>query len=70
MERFGIVNKDVLTDPEISLTAKGVYALVCTYADKNGWCYPLISTLADVCDVHPRTIQRKLEELMQKGFEK
>ena len=28
MERFGIVNKDVVTDPELSIQAKGVYAVL------------------------------------------
>ena len=60
MEAFGIVNKDVVTDPELSIQAKGVYAVICTYADKNRSCFPSINTIADLCDVHPRTIHRNL----------
>ena len=68
MEKFGIVNKDILTDPTLSLTAKGVYSLICTYANKNRSCFPSINTLADLCDVHPRTIHRKIKELKKKGY--
>ena len=31
-------------------------------------CFPSISTIADLCDVNPRTISRKLKELKQKGY--
>ena len=68
MEAFGIVNKDVVTDPELSIQAKGVYAVICTYADKNRSCFPSINTIADLCDVHPITIHRKIKELKEKGY--
>jgi DNA-binding transcriptional regulator YhcF (GntR family) len=68
MEAFGIVNKDVVTDPELSIQAKGVYAVICTYCNKNRTCFPSVNTLADLCDVHPRTISRKIKELKQKGY--
>tara|TARA_R100001082_G_scaffold95210_1_gene62337 strand:+ start:45 stop:284 length:240 start_codon:yes stop_codon:yes gene_type:complete len=68
MEAFGIVNKDVVSDPELSIQAKGVYAVICTYANKNRTCFPSINTIADLCDVHPRTIHRKIKELKEKGY--
>lgn len=68
MEAFGIVNKDVVTDPELSLQAKGVYAVISTYCNKNRTCYPSIDTLADLCDVNPSTITRHLQKLKKKGY--
>ncbi len=68
MEAFGIVNKDILTDPELCLQAKGLYALICTYANKERTCFPSINTLADLCDVNPSTIHRNLNKLKQKGY--
>tara|TARA_R100000152_G_C6692680_1_gene123930 strand:+ start:498 stop:737 length:240 start_codon:yes stop_codon:yes gene_type:complete len=68
MESFGIVNKDVVTDPELSIQAKGVYAIICTFANKNRSCFPSINTIADLADLHPRTISRKLKELSSKGY--
>tara|TARA_R110000744_G_scaffold372381_1_gene483978 strand:- start:499 stop:738 length:240 start_codon:yes stop_codon:yes gene_type:complete len=70
MERFGIVNSNVVTDPELSLQAKGLYALLCTYANKNRTCFPSINTLADLCDVNPSTIHRILNKLKEKGYVK
>ena len=65
MEAFGIVNKDILTDPELSMQAKGLYALICTYANKERVCFPSINTLADLCDVNPSTITRNLQKFLE-----
>tara|TARA_Y100001938_G_C8063792_1_gene418953 strand:+ start:584 stop:823 length:240 start_codon:yes stop_codon:yes gene_type:complete len=68
MKRFGIVNSDVVTDPELSLQAKGIYAVISTYCNSNRTCYPSIATIADLCDVSTRTVDRKLKELKNKGY--
>ena len=68
MKKFGIVNHDVVTDPELSLQAKGIYAVICTYCNSNRTCYPSIATIADLCDVSTRTIDRKIKELKNKGY--
>ena len=67
-KQFGIVSKDILTDPELSMQAKAVYAILCTYCNKERTCFPSINTIADLCDVNPRTISRKIKELKQKGY--
>ena len=68
MERFGIVNSDVVTDPELSLQAKGIYSVICTFCNSNRTCFPSINTLADLCDVNPSTITRHLQKLKEKGY--
>lgn len=67
-KQFGIVSKDIVTDPELSMQAKAVYAILCTYCNKERTCFPSINTIADLCDVNPRTISRKVKELKQKGY--
>jgi DNA-binding transcriptional regulator YhcF (GntR family) len=66
--KFGIVYQEVVSDPELCLQAKGLYALICTYANKERTCFPSIDTLADVCDVNPSTIHRNLNKLKEKGY--
>ena len=34
-KQFGIVSKDILTDPELSMQAKAVYAILCTYCNQR-----------------------------------
>jgi|TARA_R100000084_G_scaffold109169_1_gene74368 DNA-binding MarR family transcriptional regulator len=63
LDRFGIISYEVISDPEISLQAKGIYSILCLFADKNRSCYPSISTIADLADVSQRTVARKILEL-------
>ncbi len=58
---YGIVNKNVIQDIQVSLRAKGLYALLSTYANKDRVCYPSISTLAELSNVSRRTIERALK---------
>jgi len=64
--RFGIVSYDVMSDPELSSRAKGLYALLCCYADKDRKCYPSKSRLADELNVSYKTLKRYLKELYSK----
>lgn len=67
-KQFGIVSKEVLHDPELSLQAKGLYSLLCTYANKNRTCYPSISTLADLSNKSRSTIDKLIKELKKKNY--
>jgi DNA-binding MarR family transcriptional regulator len=69
-EKFGVVHTRVIHDPDLSLRAKGLYALLATYADKDRICYPMISTLAEISGVSRRTIERTLIELEEKKYVK
>ena len=61
--RYGIVKYRVLSDPELSIQAKGLYSILCCYANANRVCWPSISTLADVADTSQSSIKRYLAEL-------
>jgi DNA-binding MarR family transcriptional regulator len=61
--RFGIVKDIVISDPNLSIQAKGLYALLSCYANKERSCYPSLSTLADALNVTPDTISRYIREL-------
>tara|TARA_R110001606_G_scaffold367332_1_gene522806 strand:+ start:984 stop:1223 length:240 start_codon:yes stop_codon:yes gene_type:complete len=68
MKRFGIVNYDVMSDPEISIQAKGLYALLSCYANQSRMCYPSISTLADVSNKSTTQISVYIKELKSKNY--
>lgn len=67
-KKFGIVTDAVVKDPDLSLRAKGVYALLASFANKERKCFPSINTLADYAGVSRRTIERALKELENKGI--
>tara|TARA_Y100000385_G_C13005957_1_gene599437 strand:+ start:501 stop:749 length:249 start_codon:yes stop_codon:yes gene_type:complete len=68
--RFGIVSRDVITEPNLSLQAKAVYSTLACYANKQRSCFPSISTLADDLNVSQRTIKRLIKELKEQGYVK
>ena len=65
---FGIVTKEVITDPELSLQAKGLYAILSTYANKNRECFPSLNTLADVSNKSVSQVSAYIKELKTKGY--
>jgi len=61
--RYGIVDHEVITDPNISVQAKGLYSVLCCYANANRICWPSISRLADDTNSSQRSVKRWLKEL-------
>ena len=68
MKYFGIVNKDVMLDPELSIQAKGLYAVLSCYCNKSRQCFPSISTLADYTNKSRRSIDIYIKELKDKRY--
>ncbi|TXG83049.1 MAG: helix-turn-helix domain-containing protein, partial [Spirochaetes bacterium] len=58
----------IMTDPELSLQAKGLYALLTTYANKERECFPSINTLADVANKSCTQISTYIKELKDKKY--
>jgi len=67
-KRFGIVSDEVVKDPGLSLRAKGLYALLSSYANKERVCFPSVITLSELSGVSRRTIERTLNELQEKKY--
>ncbi len=61
--RYGIVKHKVCTDPNLSVQAKGLYSILCCYANKNRICWPSISKLADDCGSSQSSVKRWIKEL-------
>lgn len=66
--RFGIVKHDVMSDPDLSPQAKGLYGLLCCYANKKRECYPTKARLADEMNVSFDSIKRYFRELKSKKY--
>ena len=66
-KRFGIVPADVLTDKDISRSARWLYAVLCSHADPEGYCRRSLKRLAKTEGVARRSVQRWLYELESAG---
>ena len=67
-DRFGIISFKVMSDPDLSVQAKCLYALLCCYANKERKCFPKKTTLADHLNVSFDRIKRYLRELKAKKY--
>jgi DNA-binding MarR family transcriptional regulator len=66
--RYGIVSRDIILAPDITLQAKALYSALACYANKKRTCYPSISTLSNDLNVSERTIKRLIKELKTKDL--
>ena len=66
--RFGIVSRDIILAPELSISAKGLYSALACYSNKNRSSFPSISTLSNDLNVSERTINRLIKELKSKDY--
>lgn len=67
-ERFGIVKSNVMQDPSLSITAKAVYGLLCTFANKERTCFPSVTHIAELLSCTRRTVERATKELKDKEY--
>lgn len=67
---FAFLDIAVMQDREVSFHARGVYALLATYANaKNGRSWQLkIDTIAEVAGISRRRVQYALKELADRGY--
>ena len=66
--RYGIVSRDIILAPDLSLQSKALYSALACYANKQRSCFPSISTLSNDMNVSQRTIKRLIKELKDKDF--
>ena len=66
---FACTDICVVRDSSLSLTTRGIYSIICSYASiTNRSCWPTLETLAKDAGVSKSTVQRALKELSDKGI--
>jgi hypothetical protein len=66
--RFAVIPTTAVLDPELHPTAIRVLAVLASYADKEGWCWPSQTTLGESLGVSRQAIQRQLAHLEDRGY--
>lgn len=67
-ERYGIISKAVMTDPTVSITAKAIYAYLCSMANDKDIAYPHRDTILRELRIEAKTYYRHLRQLTQKEY--
>jgi len=52
----------------LSTGALSIYVHLCDFSDSNGLCWPSRSTLSNRIDMHPNSVDRYINELIEKGL--
>jgi predicted transcriptional regulator len=66
---FGMVSRKVMTDPELCIRDKALYAFLATYADSaTNELTVSVNRMAAECGVTQSTIKRSLKTLEDKGI--
>ena len=66
--RFSIVPALAVEDRRLSAPAFRVLAALGTYSDKDGWCWPSMSTLARMLNCTRQAVQQHIRELAKLGY--
>ena len=67
-QRFSIVPAHAVSDPNLTDSEYRTLSAVATYADKNGWCWPSQSKLAEIRGVSRKTINQHVKRLNSLGY--
>ena len=65
-KQYGIVNKDILKNKNISYEAKGLYTYFCARSGNKNECYPTISVICTDLGINERTFHKYKNELIDK----
>lgn len=58
----------VLLNSELPSRAVAVYLVLNEYADKNGYCFPSLKTIAQGTGLSKSTVKRAIQDLTAAGF--
>lgn len=65
---FGIVDKNILFNTELSRDARLIYTILAAYADDKRSCFPSIHTLMKVLGMSKSTFYKHMTQLEKKGI--
>lgn len=65
---YGMVQRDIMISPNVSVYSKAVYALLVSYAGDNTTCYPSINTMCKNLQLSKPTIIKSITELKKENL--
>lgn len=65
---YGMVQRDIMVSPNVSVFSKAVYALLVSYAGENSTCYPSINTMCKNLQLSKPTLIKAITELKKENL--
>lgn len=66
--RFAIIPARAIDDRRLGRAALAVLAALGTYSDRDGWCWPATSTLAQRLGTSRQAVSKQIKALVQLGY--
>lgn len=67
-QRFSIIPARAVTDLRVTPALLRTLALIGTYGDKDGWCFPSLRLLGTTLAVSPQAISKNILRLVELGY--
>lgn len=67
-KQYGLVNKNVLQNKNISIKAKGLYTYLCARAGNKGYCNPTVATICNDLNINDATFHKYKNELLNNNI--
>lgn len=67
-ESYGIVLQHIMRDSSIPVEAKAIYSYLCTFADKDGICYPSVAIMCKELNMSETRFYKNMNHLKLKGI--
>lgn len=67
-QRFSITPAKAAADKDLTDSIHRTLSVIGVYGDKNGWCWPSHSTLAEIRGVSRQTIISHIKTLIERGY--
>ena len=65
---YGVLPKYVMLDRDLSLTAKTIYAFLCSLAGNGETTYPSVETIKSYLGIGESAYSARLKELLDAGY--
>lgn len=67
-QRFSIAPAKAAKDADLPDTVYRTLAILGIYGDENGWCWPSLSTIAEIRNMTPQAISKHIAILKERGY--
>ena len=64
---YGVVYQEIMSSDKLHRDSKVIYAYLCSYADKDGVCYPTRARIKAALQMNDKTFKRYMDPLIDLG---
>ena len=67
-DAYGRIYQNAMRNPDLPVISKAIYAYLCSFANENGVCYPLVDTILKELNINRNTFYKHCNNLKRYGY--